>query len=430
MKAIIFDIDGTIVDIPEYAIIQLYQTIASQLSKPRPTSKNIFKHWCGEDEESILEEMLVDNLTFWEAFKKNDNLDFRKKYAKPFQDIHVLNVLQKKGIKIVFNTDAPYKHGFTQLEKCGLKSPIVVDNHNGIPRKPAPDGLIKAMELLDVSPYETLYVGNTQKDIITGLRAGTQTALINRNTIQPILAVTPDYVIESLDDILTLPFQTYSKLIRDISIDNVTKELSAQEKNRLTTHFKRIRHHSLLLGILCQNMSKELKIPPNQGFLVGTFHDIDYALSFFDMKSHGSNVDYFTDEVLCNEQIIDYIREHNSLPKSRVGKFLYAMEGWLKRFVHVARSQVIPPNQVTFEQIRNIYKMQDPRQNELLTHYDNKESYEEFKHWQRKCEDTFVDLGIDEQKLFQKVIYAFNTYTRIVSSEPVNREGGIIYGKD
>ena len=41
-----------------------------------------------------------------------------------------------------------------------------------VPKKPAPDGVYAIMERLDVSPEETIYVGDSWVDIETGRAAG------------------------------------------------------------------------------------------------------------------------------------------------------------------------------------------------------------------------------------------------------------------
>lgn len=421
IESVIFDIDGTIVDICPEGIFELYKEISLHFNKDIPKTESMYKHWYGIDENQILTDLNISEDEFWEIFRKKDNEEFRKKYLYIYSDISILEELKEKGRFIGFNTDAPYIHGLKQLNQAGIINPYIISNHNGIPRKPNPAGILKIVMENNIDIKKTLYVGNTEKDIIAGIRAGVQTALINRGTINT-LSVTPDYVFNSLRDIKDVPETYYKKLVDALDTKNVTKLLSEEEKKTLDTHFKRVRHHSLTTGMLCGALNNYLDLSKEKSTALGIFHDIDYAKSFFDMSRHGPNSKDFIDNTLTEDMYHDISDHMNKHSHNKRSLFLYAMEGWMKRFVHAARKSNKSIKEVTFNEIRSVYSNSDPRRNELLTHYDESESFEDFLLWQKECTDIINNLPFSTEMLFKNTKDAFYRYNSIISTVSVHEE--------
>jgi HAD superfamily hydrolase (TIGR01549 family) len=421
IDAIIFDIDGTIVDIHPKGIFELYKEISLHFNKDIPKTESMYKHWYGIDENQIFSELNISEQEFWEIFRKKDDEEFRKKHLYAYDDISVLEKLNEKGCFIGFNTDAPYIHGLTQLNQIGIINPYIISNHNSIPRKPDSAGILKIIKENNLDAKKTLYVGNTEKDIIAGTRAGVRTALIDRGNIINI-AVTPDYVFKSLRDIENIPENYYQKLVDALDTKNVSKTISEEEEKVLSTHFKRVRHHSLTTGVLCANLNNYLGLSKDKAIALGIFHDIDYAKSFFDMSKHGLNSKEFIDNKFTEEIYADISDHMNKNSSNNRSLFLYAMEGWLKRFVHAARMSGKPIKQVTFNEIEQIYSNSDPRRNELLTHYDESESFEEFLLWQKECTKIINKLPINTEVLFKNTKDAFQKYNSIISHLSVHEE--------
>lgn len=426
MNAVIFDIDGTIVDVSQSGIYLLYSTIALHFKKPSSTISSMNKHWYGIDEHAIYEELGVSQDEFWDIFKKKDTAEFRDKYLFAYGDIAIIPQLQSQGIFVGFNTDAPYNHGLSQLNKVGIMKPYIIANHKGIPRKPNPAGLIKIINENHLDVTKTVYVGNSEKDIIAGIRAGVRTVLIDRGNLSS-LNVTPDYIIKSLCELAILPELFYEKLSRDINITNLDKPVSNEEQERLIVHFKRIKHHSLVMGVLCKSLNEYLRLDKQQAFALGIFHDIDYATSFLDAAKHGCNSRLFIDTLLTQDRYLDICEHTNKSSNNKRALFLYAMEGWLKRFVHAARSADMAIDKLSLTDIQRIYSSKDPRRNELLTQSDKIENFKEFVDWQNECSAIVKSLPFSELQLHHQIVSAFNKYTSIISSLSVNDERGQTY---
>jgi FMN phosphatase YigB (HAD superfamily) len=67
--------------------------------------------------------------------------------------------------------------------------------------KPSPQIYRKALEILRVKPYETLFVGHSQKELIGAKQQGIWTALVNPDPD----ARSADFYLTQFADLLTLP---------------------------------------------------------------------------------------------------------------------------------------------------------------------------------------------------------------------------------
>jgi HAD superfamily hydrolase (TIGR01509 family) len=72
--------------------------------------------------------------------------------------------------------------------------------------KPFPDPLLKCMEILNVQPHETVYVGDSAVDIQAGKAAGTWTVgvLTGTSNLDRLESEGPDAILDSVGDLLTL----------------------------------------------------------------------------------------------------------------------------------------------------------------------------------------------------------------------------------
>jgi pyrophosphatase PpaX len=72
--------------------------------------------------------------------------------------------------------------------------------------KPLPDPLLKCMEILDVQPRESMYVGDSAVDIQAGKAAGSWTVgvLTGTSDLNRLKAEAPDAILDSVGDLLTI----------------------------------------------------------------------------------------------------------------------------------------------------------------------------------------------------------------------------------
>ncbi|MDP3766201.1 MAG: HAD family hydrolase [Nanoarchaeota archaeon] len=173
VKAILFDMDGVLVDSLDAWSYVLNDTLRhfglktlpkSELVKEfgAPIESDVKKYFTGK---TVKEVERVYNL----KFKK------RKKYVKLSpQSIDVLKNLKKLKVKIGLITNSTRFITTTILSHFQLKKyfKVIVTMDEVERRKPAPDMILKACKMLKVRPKNTILVGDTINDIIAGRRAG------------------------------------------------------------------------------------------------------------------------------------------------------------------------------------------------------------------------------------------------------------------
>ena len=183
IKLVIFDLDGTLLD----TIEDLGDSVNEVLSS-RDFPEHTYDQYClfiGDGMEKLIQrsiprECLDDKLLvgkilndYREAYARNWN-----KKSKPYQGVmNLLNQLKTRDVKSSVLSNKP--HQFTELcveELIGNKYfEMVLGQREGVKKKPSPDGAIEICHSLNIDPEETLFIGDTNVDIATGIAAGMKT---------------------------------------------------------------------------------------------------------------------------------------------------------------------------------------------------------------------------------------------------------------
>lgn len=176
IKAVIFDLDGTLLDTLEDIAISSNFVLEQYGKSPLPVED--YNFLVGQGALQLFKD-LFPNLS--EKETKEALALFEEHYATQF-DVNtkiyeniskVLTFLQVKGIKMSVLSNKPN----TFTKKCVVKYlrnwnfEAVYGVREGIERKPSKAGVIEILNEIDVKASETLFIGDTKVDMITAKNA-------------------------------------------------------------------------------------------------------------------------------------------------------------------------------------------------------------------------------------------------------------------
>ena len=180
INTVLFDLDGTLLDTaPDIgnALNELRQSLDMTplpLSLIRPYvgygSRDMLKFSFNVDENHPRYTDLLER--FLHAYESH-----LTKTTVLFSGMDtVLNHLEKIGITWGIVTNKPSRFTFDILKHLGLehRAACIICGDSLSKRKPEPDQIIHACDLLKRAPANTLYIGDTHIDVIASKAAGTQ----------------------------------------------------------------------------------------------------------------------------------------------------------------------------------------------------------------------------------------------------------------
>jgi beta-phosphoglucomutase len=181
LKAVIFDMDGTMIDNGYYHRKAWSEFIKKHdLSKVDITDHEFKQHFSGRKNDSILELLFNRKLTEEELDKHGEDKEtlYRKLYAPHIKEVKgltaIVNRLKKSGIKVAIATTSPKKNREFVLEKLSLTKafPVIVGSEHVLHGKPDPEIYIKTAKKLKVDSKECLVFEDTPVGIEAAKNAG------------------------------------------------------------------------------------------------------------------------------------------------------------------------------------------------------------------------------------------------------------------
>lgn len=174
-QAILFDLDGTLVDsLP--LIVRTYRQVFAEMNIPWGNDdvvkliglplKEIGRHFAGEREPQFEE--------IYQHFYHRDH----DLYTRLFPGtLEMLEQLKKRGIRLGIVTSKGKPGTARTVSFTGLDCfmDIVVTAHDVLKHKPDPEPLFKALDFMGAKIARSMYVGDSRFDILTGQNAGVRT---------------------------------------------------------------------------------------------------------------------------------------------------------------------------------------------------------------------------------------------------------------
>lgn len=184
-KAVIFDLDGTLLDTAPDIIAACnatlehfgYQSIDNQLAHSKMTAgmRELLKLGI-----PVSEHESADISGAMRSYFAQYYLDHINVYTKPYEGIiELIEDLKSSGIKVAVVTNKyydmaqkllsqyPFYHDISVLLGCDS-----IENS-----KPHPEPILKTLATLDIGPYDAVYVGDHLNDIMAANRAKTHSAI-------------------------------------------------------------------------------------------------------------------------------------------------------------------------------------------------------------------------------------------------------------
>jgi pyrophosphatase PpaX len=222
-RAILFDLDGTLIDTTGLILAcfdhswrsvtgrsrsrdALLATFgmplreAMKLLASESENAELACHGCGLDPH-LIERLLLEYRSF--------NLANHDGMVRSFAGAeYVMAELRNRGYLVGVVTSKSRELGKRGLELCSLDGLLDVavflddtDRH-----KPRPEPVLKALEKLDVVPSLAAYVGDSRHDLAAGRAAGVRTvaALWGPSTRESLERERPDFTAESISDLLNI----------------------------------------------------------------------------------------------------------------------------------------------------------------------------------------------------------------------------------
>ena len=174
-KAILFDLDGTLLDTLEDMADALNRTM-DRFALPRRSLREV-RSFVGNGARRLVELAAGAEGTRLEEILAVYKEDYDRYYlikTAPYPGIMaLLDRLHEAGclVGIVSNKPDSTVQSLSDALFQG-KADISVGEKAGIRRKPAPDTVLAAMEALGVTKAETVYVGDSEVDVMTARAAG------------------------------------------------------------------------------------------------------------------------------------------------------------------------------------------------------------------------------------------------------------------
>jgi len=207
IRAVLFDLDGTLIDTMAHILASFRHATAVVLGESLPD--DVLMHNVGiplkqqmrefTDDEALADELLAEYRTFNHACHD----EMARLYPGTVQ---MLEDLLGRGVRmgVVTSKGTPMARRGIDLFDLGRFFEVVVTADDVLKHKPDPYPILHAAELLGVAPTECVYVGDSPHDVQAGKAAGAYVVAVTWGVADAarLEEAGPDAV---LDDVTLLP---------------------------------------------------------------------------------------------------------------------------------------------------------------------------------------------------------------------------------
>ncbi|CAO3308202.1 phosphoglycolate phosphatase [Pseudomonas asiatica] len=215
-KAVFFDLDGTLVDtVPDLAAA--VDTAMAELGLPLRGEARV-RQWVSDGTEELIRRALINSMD-GEVDKDLHRIALAHFYAAYRECICVgsrlydgvlpgLDALRAQGLPLAVVTNKQADFAVSLLKQIGIEDyfDVVVGGVPTLNKKPAPDALLLAADLLGIDITSCLMVGDSVNDVVSARNAGCPVVCVpyGYNFGRDIREARPDKVIESIAELSSL----------------------------------------------------------------------------------------------------------------------------------------------------------------------------------------------------------------------------------
>lgn len=217
LKAILFDLDGTLIDsVPDLAAA--LDASLAQLNYPSAGLERT-RSWVGNGARKLIQRALSFALEVPESAVSNELIDrlqsvFFDHYGQKTCDHTVvypgvmaaLSAWHKQGVKMACVTNKPARFSRPILTHFAMDEfmPVLVGGDTLAVRKPDPAPLLLACEQLGVATENVVMVGDSVNDVQAARAAGMPVACVSYgyNHGAPIASASPDLLVDAFSMLL------------------------------------------------------------------------------------------------------------------------------------------------------------------------------------------------------------------------------------
>ncbi|HHX28327.1 MAG TPA: HAD-IA family hydrolase [Firmicutes bacterium] len=214
MDAVLFDLDGTLIDTTEAILTSLQHTLWYFTGEKR--DKEHFRAYLGITLDEVLKDLVPDHARDAHHVYIDHNLGIHDKTVKPFPGtLETLAELRRGGLKLAVVTSKRRHSALYGMEIAGLLGyfDAKVFYEDTARHKPDPDPILKALDLLEVRRGSVLMVGDSIYDIRAAKNADALLAQIAVKSAGAAYGPSgratlseeqPDYILDSVSEVLSV----------------------------------------------------------------------------------------------------------------------------------------------------------------------------------------------------------------------------------
>jgi phosphoglycolate phosphatase len=209
IRLLIFDLDGTLIDSKKDLAISVNAMLEQMGLELLP--HELIATYVGHGVENLVRRALRENATeenvakglalfrehYWQHML--DNTDTYPGVREALEKLH--------GRSMAVLSNKPVKHSQEILRSLGVARyfAFVYGGNSFVEKKPDPVGVVKLMTDLQAGPAETLIIGDSDTDVLTGRNAGVRTCGVTYGFgAQSLKNAEPDFYIHDLRELPAL----------------------------------------------------------------------------------------------------------------------------------------------------------------------------------------------------------------------------------